>query len=121
MTSHPALSKCCGSEAIIAQEWVLVWEQFAGANNQDIHAGMVGVNGNVTAADFTIDASPQSETRPAVSSKTDFVAGSDRWMVVYQYRHSAGAYYCFEAGYKREGRHDDFITITNAQCAHGCS
>jgi hypothetical protein len=33
---------------------------------------------------FLVDGSPLADTRPEVSSKTDFVAGVDRWMVVWQ-------------------------------------
>ena len=82
--SHPALSKSCGPEAPIAQEWILVWEQFGGVGNQDIWGRRISGTGVYNSARFAIDNSPLSETRPQVSSKTDFVSGSDRWMVVWQ-------------------------------------
>lgn len=80
--TNASLSKCCSPETPV-QQWVLVWEQSNGAD-RDIHGALIAEDGTLVAADFLISGSPFTDTRPQVSSKTDFVAGADRWMVVWQ-------------------------------------
>lgn len=80
---NPSLSKCCSPETPV-QQWILVWEQPAGATDRDIHGALLSPNGTAVASDFLISGSSFSDTRPHVSSKTDFVSGVDRWMVVWQ-------------------------------------
>ncbi len=81
--ANASVSKCCGPETGV-QQWVVVWDQGTGFTDRDIHGALVAADGTIVAQDITVDATTSNDTQPQVSSKTDFVSGVDRWMVVWQ-------------------------------------
>ncbi|MBL8724437.1 MAG: hypothetical protein JNK49_10350 [Planctomycetes bacterium] len=81
---NPAISKCCGPALPGAQDWMIVWEQDAGANGQDIWGASVHFDGSLSAPAFLIEGANSSDTRPEVSSLTDVFGNVQQWMVVWQ-------------------------------------
>lgn len=82
--TNAALSKSCGVGAYGTRQWIVAWQLRYSAIDEDIYASRIALDGTVLAPGFPIDASPQVETNPEVSSLTDLIAGAERFAVVYE-------------------------------------
>ena len=82
--SNPSISKSSGVGAASTQQWIIVWQQTYGPNDEDIYSSIIGSTGAIVVPVLPVSLSTLSESNPQVSSKTDFLDGSEKWMAVYQ-------------------------------------
>lgn len=87
--SNVRISKSCGVGPYATQEWILVWQKRYSPTDEDIWGSIVGVDGSLHSFQFLIDYSSYSDVNPEVSSKTDLIAGAERFLVTFERQYPA--------------------------------